>query len=85
MTTYTVGDSLMLTCTVDPMPSISSIVTYLWECSDCFANQMTTQNITRALTDMDNGGIDCTVTIDGTNYMSEMTFELEVTQGSCLL
>ena len=83
MATYTVGESLVLTCMVEPMPN--SNVTYLWECFGCFADGMMTQNITGVLTDIDSDDIDCTVTIDGMEYMSEMAFELQVTQGSCSL
>ena len=82
MATYTVGDTLILTCMVDPMPS--SAVTYSWDCSDCFADGMTTQNITRDLTDMDNVVIDCSARIDDVEYMTEMMFDLQVTQGSFL-
>ena len=82
MANYTVGDSLTLTCMVDPMPNSTSTVSYMWECSDCFADGMTTPNFTRILTDMDNDDIACMVTIDGVVYMSE-TFMLQVTQGSC--
>ena len=79
MATYTVGDTLLLTCMVNPVPN--STVTYEWQCSDCFANGMTTQNITRVLTDMDNDIIDCSATID-MGYDSEMMFDLQVTQGN---
>ena len=79
MATYTVGDTLMLTCMVDPMPN--STVTYEWQCSDCFANGMITQNITQILTDMDNDMIDCSATIDNMEYDSEMMFDLQVAQG----
>ena len=67
---------------VDPMPS--STVTYSWECSGCFADVITTQNITRDLNDMDNYLFDCSAMIDGQEYMTEMMFDLQVTQGSCL-
>ena len=77
---YTVGDTLMLTCMVDPMPK--STVTYQWQCFDCFANGVTAQHITKVLTDMDNDMIDCSVTIDNMEYFNEMMFDLQVTQGS---
>ena len=85
MATYTVGDSLTLTCVVEPMPNSTSTVTYLWTCSDCFAAGMTVPNITRVLTDMEDDDIDCTVTIDGVGYMTDMMFALQVTQGSCAI
>ena len=82
---YTVGDNLTLTCIVDPLPTDTSItVTYLWQCSACFANGTTTPTITRILTDMDNSTIDCLVTIDGNVTMADMMFDLQVTQGIVL-
>ena len=83
MNFYTVGNNLTLMCTVDPLPT-NTTVTYLWECSDCFANGMTIPIITRILTDMDNSTINCSVTIDGTVTMANMTFDLQVTQGTVL-
>ena len=85
MNFYTVGNNLTLMCTVNPLPTnISITVTYLWECSGCFANGTTTPTITQILTDMDNSTINCSVTIDGTVTMANMTFDLQVTQGTVL-
>ena len=84
MATYTVGDSLTLTCMVDPMLNSTSTVSYLWECSDCFADQITTPNIIIVLMDNDNDDIACMVTIDDVDYMSEI-FTLQVTQGNCAI
>ena len=82
---YTVGNNLTLTCTVDPLPTDTSItVTYSWECFGCFADGMTTPTITRILTDMDNSTIDCSVDIDGNMTITEMPFDLQVTQGTVL-
>ena len=83
---YTVGDNLTLTCTVDPLPTDTNIiVTYLWHCSSCFANGMTTPTISRILTDMDDDSmIDCSVDIDGNVTMADMMFDLQVTQGTVL-
>ena len=86
MTSYTVGDSLMLTCVVDTVPSstaITSTVTYSWECSSCFANEMNSSMITQVLTDMDTSNISCSATINGTVYRSDV-FDLQVTQGNFL-
>ena len=81
---YTVGDNLSLMCTVDPSPTDTSNVTYSWQCSGCFANGMTTPIINRILTDMDNSTINCLVDINGTVTMANMTFDLQVTQGTVL-
>jgi len=81
---YTVGDNLMLTCMVDPMPNSSVTLTYEWNCTDCFANGLTSSMINRSLTDMDTSNISCSATINGTVYRSDV-FDLQVTQGSKLL
>ena len=83
---YTVGGNLVLTCTIDPIPTdTSSSVTYLWECSGCFANGMTMPTISQILTDMDDDSlIDCSATIDGNVSMTDMSFDLQVTQGTVL-
>ena len=78
--TYAVADSLTLTCTIDPPPT--DTVAYLWNCSGCFADGMTTPTISRVLTDMDNSTINCTVTIDGNVTMTDMPFNLQVTRGT---
>ena len=82
MDTYTVADNLTLICTLDPPPTDTSVtVTYLWECSGCFADGLMTATISRVLTDMDNSTIDCTVTVDGNDTMTDMPFDLQVTEG----
>ena len=82
---YTVGNNLTLMCIADPLPTDTSIsITYLWQCSGCFANGMTTPTISRILTDMDNSTIDCSVDIDGNVTMADMMFDLQVTQGTVL-
>ena len=67
----------MLTCTVNPDPNAT--VTYLWNCSGCFANGLTMSTISRVLTDMDSSTIDCTATIDGNATRTDMPFNLQVT------
>ena len=79
---YTVGDNLMLTCMVDPMPN-SNVTTYAWNCIDCFADGSTSSMINRSLTDMDTSNISCLASINGTMYRSDV-FDLQVT-GSKLL
>ena len=82
MTSYKVGDTVTLTCIVDPpIDSTSSNIIYLWTCSNCFADGMTTITITQTLTAMDSGMIDCSITIDGSKFRSNMKFDLQVTQG----
>lgn len=82
MDTYAVGDNLTLNCTADPLPTDTSItVTYLWECSGCFANGLTTPTINRILTVMDNSTISCTVNVSGNVTMTDMPFDLQITQG----
>ena len=68
---------------VDPVITNTSITPmYSWQCdTSCFADGMTTPTITQQLTDMDSGLIDCSVTIDGDEYMSDITFDLQVSQG----
>ena len=83
MTSYKVGDTVTFTCMVDPLiDSTSSNVMYLWTCSGCFADGMTTITITQTLTAMDSSMIDCSITIDGSKFRSNMKFDLQVTQGS---
>ena len=80
---YMVGESLTLMCVPTPQPAGTNLVSYLWECDGCFANGTTMPTITRILNDMDgNSMIDCSVTIDGNVTMSDMTFDLQVTQGT---
>ena len=77
---YSVGDNLMLTCTVNPTPTDpSATVTYLWNCSSCFADGLNMSTISRALTETDSSTIDCTVTIDGNATRTDMPFNLQVT------
>ena len=84
MASYTVGDNLTLTCMVDSMlSSTNSIVTYLWECSGCFANGLTLSTINRFLTDMDTSMINCSATVNDTVYRSDV-FNLQVTRGNFL-
>ena len=79
---YTVGDNLTLICTVDPPPTDANVtVTYLWDCSGCFADGLMTATISQILTDMDNSTIDCTVNNDGNVTMTNIPFYLEVTRG----
>ena len=78
---YTVGDNLMLTCMVDPMPNSNVTLIYAWNCTDCFANGSTSSMITQVLTNMDTIMISCSATINGIVYRSDV-FDLQVTQGS---
>ena len=75
---YTVGSTLMLNCLVDPTP-MSTNVMYSWMCSPgCFADVITVRDINHTLTDMDTSSmISCVVTIDGTDYTSNNTFDLQ--------
>ena len=85
-TSYTVGDNITLTCVVDSsIASNSSNISYIWTCSGCFANSMTTPIISHHLTSMDSSMIDCSATVDGVVYMTEIPFDLQVTQGSYYL
>ena len=86
LASYTVGSTLTLECVVDPVITDTSITPmYSWQCdTGCFADGMTTPTITRQLTDMDNGVINCSVTIDGVMYVSNITFDLQVSQGTKL-
>ena len=83
LTNYTVGSTVTLECVVDPVITDTSITpVYSWQCdTGCFADGMTTPTITQQLTDMDSGVIECSVTIDGDVYMSNITFDLQVSQG----
>ena len=85
MASYTVGETLMLACTVDTtINTTSRNVTYLWQCSRCFADRLSTSNIMQQLTDMDSSVISCLVNVDDAEYMSDV-FNLQVTQGDFLL
>ena len=76
---YSVGDTLTLTCVIDPLlTSTSSIVSYLWLCSGCFADRLTSPMISRTLTDIDNVMIECNATVDGVEFIS-MPFYVQVT------
>ena len=68
---------------VDPVIINTSITQmYLWQCdTGCFADGMTTQTITQQLTDTDSGVINCSVFIDDDDYVSNITFDLQVSQG----
>ena len=68
---------------VDPVITNTSITPmYSWQCdTGCFADGMTTPTITQRLTDMDSGVIECSVTIDDDEYMSDIIFDLQVTKG----
>ena len=85
-TSYNVGDSITLTCVVDSsIASNSSDISYIWTCSGCFADGMTTATISQRLTSMDTSMIYCSATVDGVAYMTDMPFDLQVTQGSYCL
>ena len=83
MASYTVGSTITLECVVDPVFTNTSITpVYSWRCdTGCFADGMTTQIITQQLTDTDSGVINCSVSIDDDEYMSNITFDLQVSQG----
>ena len=50
-TSYTVGDNITLTCVVDSsITSNPSNISYIWTCSHCFADGMTTPIINHHLT-----------------------------------
>ena len=80
---YTVGNTVVLACVVDPVITDTSITTmYSWQCdTGCFADGTTTSTITQRLTDTDSGVIDCSVNIGGDEYISDTIFDLQVTQG----
>lgn len=85
LTSYTVGDIVLLTCMVDSLvDTTNSTVTYSWHCSDCYANGRTTQSIAQQLTDMDSSMITCSVTANGVVYNSNM-FNLQVTRGNFII
>lgn len=66
-------------CMVDPQPSSSAAnLSYLWTCSNCFADGLTMPTIIRVLSDVDTAMINCTATIDGVEYRSNMAFNLQV-------
>ena len=82
--TYLVGETLTLTCMIDPTVPTNATVIYTWECGGCFAEASMASTVTRTLTDMDNSTIDCSATVDGGNItMTDMTssFDLQVMQG----
>ena len=84
MVSYTIGDIVTLECVVNSTINDTNITaTYSWQCNTgCFADGMTTPAISRYLTDMDSGMINCSVTIDGDEYMSNVIFDLQVIQGT---
>ena len=81
--TYTVGDSVMFICTVDPPITSTTVnVSYLWQCDGCFADGRTEMAFERILTDMDSSSmINCRVTIDNDTFTTDTPFDLQVTQG----
>ena len=83
---YIVGDTLMLTCVVDPLPSSTGDnATYSWQCASCFAEAETDPTFERVLSDMDSSSINCTVAINGTMFRSDNMFNLQVIEGSLLV
>ena len=85
-TAYTVGDLLTLTCIVDP-PIVSTTinVTYSWQCGGCFADDRTDMAVIETLTDMDTSMINCSATVDGVVFTTDIPFNLQVTQGRLYL
>ena len=83
MAFYTVGSNVTLECVVDPVITNTNITPmYSWLCdTGCFADGMTTSTITQHLTDMDSGVIECSVNVDDDEYMSDILFDLQVTEG----
>ena len=80
LASYIVGSTVSLECVVDPV--IAGTPVYSWECdTGCFADGMTTPTITKCLTDNDSGVINCSVTIDDDEYISDILFDLQVTKG----
>ena len=84
MAFYTIGSTVELECVVDPVITNTSITPiYSWQCdTGCFADGMTTPIITQRLADNDSGVINCSVTIDDDEYMSDIFFYLQVTEGT---
>ena len=81
---YAVGDLITLQCIVDPpITSTTTIVTYSWKCNGCFADGYTDMVIMRQLTesDMDTSLISCSATVNGVKFMTDIPFDLQVTQG----
>ena len=71
---------MTLNCVVDPVFSITPM--YSWQCdTSCFADGITTATINRRITENDSGVINCSVTINGNEYMSDIIFDLQVTKG----
>jgi len=60
MCPYMVGDTVTLTCSAS---FVNDSIMYSWNCSpSCFADGMTTQNITKEIHSEDDGvNISCTV------------------------
>ena len=83
MASYRVGSTLTLECVVDPVINDTNITPiYSWQCNTgCFADGTITPTITQQLTDMDSGVINCSVTIDGDEYMSNNIFYVQITEG----
>ena len=82
---YPILSSVTLTCMVDPVPAAISNVSFSWNTTQCYSNPnfnngnptcfphgQTTQIVTDDdVTAEDAGTITCTVTISGTDYISE--------------
>jgi len=83
MSFYAIGNNLMLTCMVTPAANDDN-ATYMWSCPTCFADGSTMQTVsTSGLVEMDGDNmINCFVTIGNTEYMSDVPFDLQVTQGT---
>ena len=84
LTSYVTGARVTLMCMVDPPISSNDNVseTYLWQCDGCFANGITDMAIMRVLTKQDGSMINCSATINGVVYKTDMPFYLQVTQGT---
>ena len=68
---------------VHPVITDTSITPiYSWQCdTSCFANGMTMPTITRQLTDTNSCMINCSVTFNGDEYMNDITFYMQITEG----
>ena len=84
LTSYVTGARVTLMCMVNPPISSNDNIseTYLWQCDGCFANGMTDMAIMRVLTKRDGSMINCSATINGVVYKTDMPFYLQVTQGT---
>ena len=77
---YYTGTDVSLTCMVTPTPPSDS--EFSWSCSTgCFADMEMEQTINVTdIEEIDSGVINCSVTIDGTQYFSE-PIEIGVVEG----